>query len=133
MKKKSPASARGPPLRCNRCHKLGHTANKCLSSSLNPSANMKAINCLYCRRDGHDTHGCWQRQPGLANIKAVEVVCFNCGRKGHFAKDCRQGHTCSMCGRKGHTTDICRVPGKDRSGNEGRESPRNPTVAHPKK
>jgi hypothetical protein len=53
-KEKSPASARGPPLRCNRCHKLGHTANKCLSSSLNPSANIKAINCSYCGRDGSD-------------------------------------------------------------------------------
>jgi hypothetical protein len=116
MKEKSSASARGPPLRFNRCHKIGHTADRCLSSSLNPNVNVRAIECLNGGRDEHDTNGCWQRQPGLANGKGVVASCFNCGWKGHFAKDCRQGPTCSRCGRKGHATELCRASGKDRSG-----------------
>jgi hypothetical protein len=29
MEEKSPSAAHGPPLRCNKCNKIGHMANRC--------------------------------------------------------------------------------------------------------
>ncbi|GMI77806.1 hypothetical protein HRI_001449800 [Hibiscus trionum] len=40
--------------------------------------------------------------------------CFNCGRKGLFARDCRlpvrESRECFNCGKKGHFAQNCRVP-----------------------
>jgi hypothetical protein len=92
VKERSTPVANGPPLRCNKCNKLGHTANKCFSSSKFPSAARSVSSC------------------------------FTCGGEGHLAKECPQGRTCRKCGRKGHTANVCRAQSKGwiRSGNEGR-------------
>ena len=37
VKERSPSGATGPPLRCNKCNKLGHTANRCLTSERFPA------------------------------------------------------------------------------------------------
>ena len=122
-KERSPSAANGPPLRCSKCNKLGHTANKCSSSDRFPVANVKAV-----------------------------LSCFNCGREGHVAKDCRRRPTykgsvgrdtdnlCGSVGRDTHnlygsvgrdTHKLSRVQGKGwiRSGNDGRELSSNPTTA----
>jgi hypothetical protein len=41
VKEKTPSAANGPPLRCNKCNKLGRTANRCLISDRFPIANEK--------------------------------------------------------------------------------------------
>jgi len=61
VKERSPSGATGPPLRCNKCNKLGHTANRCLTSERFPAPNVRAV-----------------------------MSCFNCGREGHIARDCRR-------------------------------------------
>jgi hypothetical protein len=78
-KERSPSAASGPPLRCNKCNKLGHTANKCSSSDRFPVANVKAV-----------------------------LSCFNCGREGHVAKDCRRRPTYrGSVGRDTNNRPIC--------------------------
>jgi hypothetical protein len=102
---RSTSGASGPPLRRNNCNKFRHTANKCFSSSKFPSA-----------------------------VKAI-LSYFTSSGEGHLAKDCPQGRTCRKCSRKGHTANVCRAQSKGwiRSGNYGRESSSNPTMARPNK
>jgi len=44
VKERSPSAANGPPLRCNKCNKLGHMANRCLIPDRLPISNVKAVN-----------------------------------------------------------------------------------------
>jgi hypothetical protein len=53
VKEKSHSAANGPPLRCNRCNTLGHTANRCMSSGI-PTSNARIVaSCCNCGSDGH--------------------------------------------------------------------------------
>ena len=38
---------------------------------------------------------------------AGDVVCHNCGRKGHYARDCPNPPKCSHCGNSGHVAKDC--------------------------
>jgi len=57
-----------------------------------------------------------------------EVKCFNCGKMGHIARNCRAPSrnkdnnrrevTCYNCGKEGHYASKCRLPRKSGSENE---------------
>jgi hypothetical protein len=101
VKERPSSGANGPPLRCNKCNKLGHTAIRCTNQDRFPVPNARTI-----------------------------MSCFNCGREGHIAKDCRRKPTYrSGVGRD--TTNSKNAQGKGwiRSGNGERELSRNPTAA----
>jgi hypothetical protein len=77
------SGAMEPLLRCHKCSKLGHTANKCRSSEKFPHTHAWEVNEF---------------------TEVTEVMsCFNCGHESHIAKNCRQGLVCRKCGMKGHT------------------------------
>jgi len=42
-----------------------------------------------------------------ASFSLENMVCFNCGQKGHRSKDCTEGTTCYRCGQKGHISKNC--------------------------
>jgi hypothetical protein len=133
MKERSHVGANGPPLRCNKCNKIGHTANRCLSSNSYPRPDVRTVGrdrssvntvSSCCDREGNDADI-------LADVQAMR--CFSCGCGNHIARDCPQGRTCAKCGRRGHTAKVCRaqVKGWQRSGNDGRELSSNPITARP--
>eukprot|EP00435_Cladocopium_sp_Y103_P032713 s2725_g8.t1 len=45
-------------------------------------------------------HGIAEKGKGKGNDSEKE--CYNCGKKGHLAKDCRNPPRCNHCGKTGH-------------------------------
>ncbi|KAI3780195.1 hypothetical protein L2E82_10166 [Cichorium intybus] len=88
------------------------------------------------RKEGHDSHGNGatdQKKPkfeetsksGEGQFKERgELVCFECGDKGHIANACRKGTKCFNCEGFGHKSNECTAKKKETSGGGRSETPR---------
>ena len=55
---------------------------------------------------------CGRRHGG--QCRQENVVCYVCGKKGHYATGCKEkGVTCFSCGKRGHYAKDCRQAGKE--------------------
>ncbi|XP_074648056.1 uncharacterized protein LOC141903710 isoform X2 [Tubulanus polymorphus] len=81
---------------CYNCYKPGHEKALCPTERFNPRRK-----CTRCQMPGHSKHSCtdiWRQyhvttEPG-APIQSKQkqnknVMCCNCGKRGHFIYDCR--------------------------------------------
>ena len=40
----------------------------------------------------------------------MNIICFKCNQRGHYANECKNPVVCGKCGKPGHVTKDCRVP-----------------------
>ncbi|KAI4485088.1 hypothetical protein M0802_012783 [Mischocyttarus mexicanus] len=90
-------------VRCQLCHQLGQTADKCGKSApvnyrRNSSLETEILICQLCQRRGHDASRCRTRYNSqrVSVVADSPVVSQICNRIGHIARDCRQRRDNSM-------------------------------------
>nr|QBC73642.1 gag polyprotein [Small ruminant lentivirus] len=66
-------------------------------------------------------------RPGKPTRHGPQQRCYNCGKQGHQAKQCRQGIICHNCGKRGHMQKDCRGK-KDAKGRQQGNERRRPRV-----
>ncbi|PAA53772.1 hypothetical protein BOX15_Mlig027223g1, partial [Macrostomum lignano] len=74
-----------------------------------PFDQQRPLICYNCRKPGH-----------LAKDCPSGVICHNCGQEGHLSRDCKSLPRCHNCGQEGHLAKNCPSPVKCRiCGQEG--------------
>ena len=141
-KERSPSTANGPPLRCSRCNRLGHVANKCTDfSKFSPSSVRTILSCFNCGRDGHVAWDCRWRLTYKGSVgRDTDNMFGSVGRdnqyKGSVGRDTDNvfgsvGRDTRKVGVSRDTDNLSRAQGKGwiRLGDDRRELSSNPTTA----
>ena len=88
------------------CGKLGHFAKEC-RGGFSSSWNTKGDKNYTGKSDGKGSKG--NKGDGKQNAKdSKERKCFQCGKTGHIAKECRSREVCFKCGKPGHRQKDCK-------------------------
>ena len=89
--------------KCYTCGKLGHVARDCRSGGKGETAKGKGDG------KGYKGKGYIGKGDDKSNLKTTkEQRCYQCGKVGHMARDCRSRETCFKCGKPGHRQKDCR-------------------------
>lgn len=110
---------RPPPRECGRCHKLGHTADRCFASNI-PRINFSGIprdtnglqkpRGINPIRDNFSRYNSQGPRVNRPDYQRPDLLCTHCGGRNHTKESCfqlRAAIKCTYCGRAGHTIANC--------------------------
>ena len=131
-----PSTANGPLLRCSRCHRLGHTANKCIDlNKFSPTSVKTVLSCFNCGRKRHVAWNCRQRPTYKGSVgRDTDNTFGSVGRDTQYKDSVGRDNRCKD-GVGTDTNNSCRTLGNGciRLENHRRAVSSNPTTARRKK
>lgn len=137
------------PIKCQNCHKFGHSLQECRAQQMKPRLmNQPNIQSSYyvqtpvqnLQRSFQNPQGLYYFNRNSNQPNYQTKTCYYCKRNGHLEEECRTKlrqvninlPPCQVCGKRGHTAQVCRFAQGNRNLNQnGRLSNSQPPMSNP--